>query len=86
MNTNLTTILGSDGRIVIPVSARRRLGLKTGSVLTISLENERMVLTSPVEVWKELQSQISKAGGNKGKPVVAELLAERRAEAHDEGL
>jgi len=39
-------ILGAKGRVVIPASVRRALGLKEGDSLAVSVEGTRLVLAS----------------------------------------
>jgi AbrB family looped-hinge helix DNA binding protein len=41
----LKTKLSSKGQIVLPVSARRILGLEAGESLDVSVEGERVILT-----------------------------------------
>jgi transcriptional pleiotropic regulator of transition state genes len=45
-NTGMSRKLDDLGRIVIPAEIRKSLSLKVGGVLDISVEDERIILTS----------------------------------------
>lgn len=85
----MTTIdhvkLADDGRIVIPASARRELGLKSGDMLILESDGVSILLRTTETVLEETQAyfrQFLQPGDN----VVDELLAERRAEARRDDL
>jgi len=72
--------LGNDGRIVVPVAARRELGLKAGDVLTIESDGTSLLIRSYDTVIRETQ-QFFQQFVPPGESVVDELIAERRVEA-----
>jgi AbrB family looped-hinge helix DNA binding protein len=53
--------LSSKGRIVIPAEVRSQLGLKRGSLLTVRLEGEKVV----IELWGSLPRRSSSRRGKK---------------------
>lgn len=74
--------MGAQGRLVIPASIRRTLGVRTGETLVARVEDGRLVLERPDAIWKRLRSRFSSV-----PPEVSladELVAERREEAHRE--
>lgn len=78
------TRVDRNGRVLIPAPVRRALGLRDGSELLVTLEQDsRVVLVSPATAWARVQEL-----GNSATPrgsVVEELLHERRSEARGEG-
>lgn len=77
------TRVDRNGRVLIPAAVRRALGLRDGSELLVTLEQDsRVVLVSPATAWARVQEL-----GNAATPpgaVVDELLRERRSEARRE--
>jgi len=67
---------------VIPVEIREELGLKEGTRLNARVEDERLVLESPLVIFERLRREFRE--GAKGRDLVAELIAERREEARRE--
>ena len=74
--------LGRQGRIVIPVEIREELGLEEGERLIARVEDDRLVLESRLAAFERLRGEFRE--GAKGRDPVAELIAERRAEARRE--
>jgi AbrB family looped-hinge helix DNA binding protein len=74
--------LGRQGRIVIPATLRRELKLREGDLLDARVEGGRLVLETPRAILERLRSELREAAGD--RDLVAELLAERRAEAERE--
>jgi len=74
--------VGRQGRIVIPALLREELGLREGDVLDARVEGGRLVLESPLEILERLRRQFRQAAGD--RDLVAELIAEKRAEARRE--
>jgi AbrB family looped-hinge helix DNA binding protein len=74
--------LGRQGRIVIPAEIRDRLGLEEGDEISAHLEGERLILETPQAGFRRLQREFRE--GAAGRDLVAELIAERRAEARRE--
>ncbi len=56
-----TLTLSSQGQVVIPSSARKKLGLKPGSKLIMSVENKEQVLKAILE--PEPKSWVNKVTG-----------------------
>ncbi|MGH2887310.1 MAG: AbrB/MazE/SpoVT family DNA-binding domain-containing protein [Solirubrobacteraceae bacterium] len=75
--------VGDRGRLVLPSSIRSALGLKRGSRLLLSTEDDGSLRLRPYRAVADqsrgLFSDLSKSGS-----LVDELLAERRAEANRE--
>jgi len=67
---------------VIPALLREELGLREGDVLDARVEGGRLVLESPLEILERLRRQFRQAAGD--RDLVAELIAEKRAEARRE--
>jgi len=76
--------LGPQGRRVIPAHFRRTLGIEAGEPLVATLEGEgRLVIETRKAAWESLRRQLGAAIPD-GADLVAELIAERRAEARRE--
>ncbi|MEK7170825.1 MAG: AbrB family transcriptional regulator [Patescibacteria group bacterium] len=83
----LRTIMGKDGRIVIPAKARRLFGLEPKAALTVRVSSRRLVLEKPLDRWEKLQKELAHMSYPKtGRMISEELIAERRAEAKREGI
>lgn len=80
----MTTIehvkLADDGRIVIPATARRELGLKSGDTLVLESDGTSLLIRTAETVLEETQAYFRQYL-TPGQSVVEELIAERRAEA-----
>ena len=75
-----TVVLGENGRIVIPSSIRRELGLKTGDRLTvISSDHGIRLLSMKMAIDEVRQSILAERGSLKG--ILEEFLEERHEEA-----
>jgi AbrB family looped-hinge helix DNA binding protein len=74
--------IGRQGRIVIPAEIREELGLKEGERLNARVEDDRLVLESRLAALERLRRRFRE--GARGRDLVAELIAERRAEARRE--
>lgn len=48
MKAKATSRVDGQGRIVIPANIRNTLGLKTGSVVTVSLDHQGMIRVEPM--------------------------------------
>jgi AbrB family looped-hinge helix DNA binding protein len=77
--TQIITKVNAQGRIVIPIELRQQLGLVAGSKLIARLEENRLVLEKPDDVFQRLRSTF-----NSSESLVEELIAERRTEAANE--
>lgn len=79
----LRTKVDRNGRVLVPAEVRRALGLRDGSELLVTLEEDgRVVLATPTTAWARFQ-ELARSASPKGS-VVDELLRERRAEARRE--
>lgn len=67
---------------MIPVEIREKLGLEEGDVMSARVEGERVVLESPRAILERLRREFREGAGD--RDLVAELIAERRAEARRE--
>lgn len=81
-NEEYTAVLGPQGRIVIPIEIRKKLGLEPGTVINIWMEDGEVHLRSRAaarasarKLFKDARARLG------GGSLVDELLAERRAEA-----
>lgn len=74
--------LGKQGRIVIPSQMREELGVGEGDVFNARVEDGRLLMETRLAVLERLRRQFRE--GAKGRDPVAELIAERRAEARRE--
>ncbi|MEZ5311261.1 MAG: AbrB/MazE/SpoVT family DNA-binding domain-containing protein [Microthrixaceae bacterium] len=74
-----TVSMSNQGRIVIPVAMRNRLGLKPGEALHLFLSGSRLVIERPEDALGRLRGMA--AGVPSTRSLVDELIAERRAEA-----
>ncbi|MBW4643717.1 MAG: AbrB/MazE/SpoVT family DNA-binding domain-containing protein [Goleter apudmare HA4340-LM2] len=74
--------LGAQGRLVIPASLRRSLGLETGDILIARLEAGRLVLEKQETIKHRLKARFSHLP--KDLSLSNDLLAERRQESERE--
>ena len=74
------TKIDKHGRVVIPADYRRALGLRPGDSLTLELNGGSLRLVTLVQAIREAQESVAKYV-DKDRSLVAELIAERRAEA-----
>ena len=81
--TTRTVRLGARGRLVLPAAVRRQLDLQEGDrlVLVVDGDDELRIVRARDRV-RRLRGLLSEPAG--GRDLVAELLAERRAEAGGE--
>jgi len=78
-----SVVLGENGRIVIPASVRRELGLKTGDRLTLISSDQGIRLVSMKMAIDEVRKSIvAERGSLKG--ILEEFLEERHEEARRE--
>lgn len=74
------TKIDKHGRVVIPADYRRALGLRPGQSLTLELNGGSLRLVTLAQSIREAQESVAKYV-DKDRSLVAELIAERRAEA-----
>lgn len=78
----LTTKVGPDGRVLVPVELRRELDLRPGQALVASADDGRLVLESQDAVIARLQARFDSIEA--GISLVDELIDDRRSEADRE--
>jgi len=78
--STVSTKLTKGGRLVIPVSFRRELGLKPGDEVVLRLVDGEVRIRTRREAIREAQA-IVRRHVKKGRSLVEELLQERRSEA-----
>jgi len=71
------------GRIVIPAEARRRLGLKVGADVVLTVEEDRATLTSAKAARHRARERVRQYVAPAAR-LSEELLAERKKEAERE--
>ena len=76
----ISTRVAAGGRIVIPVSYRKALGIKPGDDIVLQLEEGAIRLYSRAQALRRLQERVARAVP-KGVSLVNELIRDRRAEA-----
>ena len=74
--------LGRQGRVVIPASLRRSLGLQEGDRLVARQEASRLVLEKPDQIKQRLRARFAQVPAERS--LVDELIAERREESLSE--
>ncbi len=75
--------IANDGRVMIPATLRKRLGLHPGDTVVIEEEDNSARLSGYAQVLREVQTAFAPYRVS-GLNVVDELIAERRAEAAKE--
>lgn len=75
----LTTKMGPDGRVLVPVQLRRELELEPGAALVARAEGGRLVLEPREAILRRLQDRFGHIPDEVS--LADELLADRRAEA-----
>jgi AbrB family looped-hinge helix DNA binding protein len=78
--STVSTKITKGGRLVIPVSFRRELGLKAGDEVVLRLVDGEVRIRTRREAIREAQA-IVRRHVKKGRSLVQELLQERRSEA-----
>lgn len=74
--------LGAQGRLVIPSSFRKRLGVDKGDTLLARVDEGRIVLEKAESLKRRLKARFSILG--KKVSLADELIADRRVEARRE--
>jgi AbrB family looped-hinge helix DNA binding protein len=75
----LTTKVGPDGRVLIPVDVRRAAGLKSGEILVARADGDLVVLEPRAAVVRRLRSRFAAVADDIS--LVDDLIADRRREA-----
>ncbi len=79
----LRTHLGSNGRVVIPASARRALGIEPGDELILVVEDGEIRLCTARQAARKAQELVRRYS-RPGESLADSLVAERREEAASE--
>lgn len=79
LRVRATVVVGQQGRLVIPAAVRAALDLKPGDHLHLLVADGRLILERPADAVSELRGLATPVP--RGRSLVAELLAERRAAA-----
>ena len=74
--------IGPQGRLVIPASLRRALGIEPGDVMVARIEDGRLVLESREAILARLQARFAVVPTE--IDLAKELIEERRGEARRE--
>ncbi|MEX2238682.1 MAG: AbrB/MazE/SpoVT family DNA-binding domain-containing protein [Dehalococcoidia bacterium] len=74
--------VGPQGRVVIPAELRRAMDLRTGDTLMAYLDDGRLVLETPEQIWDRLEDLFKHVPSDVS--LVDELIRERREEAERE--
>lgn len=77
---SIILVVDPDGRVTLPEDVRSVLGVEEGGKVVLTLEGERVTLSSLDEMLKRFRGQWKVTGGS----LVDELLQERREEAYRE--
>lgn len=80
--TSLTTKVAAGGRIVIPASYRRALGVRPGDEVVLRMTDGEVHITSRVQARRRAREYV-RSLVPKGVSLVDELIRERRDAADD---
>ena len=83
MKTKTRMRVNENGRVVIPASFRRALGIKAGDEVILRIENDELRITTLKRRIERAQRLVRKHV-KEGTSLVDELLAERREAARNE--
>jgi len=83
MNTETRLRINENGRVVIPASFRKALGIKPGDEVILSLEEDELRITTMKRRIERAQRHVRKYV-KPGVSLVDELIAERREAAKRE--
>jgi len=78
----LTTKVGPDGRVLVPVELRRELDFDPGTPLVVRIDDGRLILERSDALLARAKARF--AGVKRDPSPVEELIADRRRAAHDE--
>ncbi len=83
MDTEARTRLNENGRLVIPVSFRRALGINPGDEVVLRIEDDELRITT-LKLRIARAQRLVRKYVKPGTSLVDELIAERREEARKE--
>lgn len=75
--------VNENGRVVIPASFRKRLGIRVGDEVVLRIEDDELRITTLKRNIERAQRLVRKHV-KRGKSLVDELIAERREAARNE--
>jgi AbrB family looped-hinge helix DNA binding protein len=79
---SIEVTVGPQGRLVVPATLRRRLGIEAGDVLIASAQQDRLVLERRDAILSRVRQRLAVVPDDVS--MVNELIAERRDEAKRE--
>ena len=83
MKLRASTRVNENGRVVIPASFRKRLGIRIGDEVVLRIEDDELRITTLKRNIERAQRLVRKHV-KPGVSLVDELIAERRAAARNE--
>ena len=83
MNTETRQRVNENGRVVIPASFRKALGIKIGDEVVLRMEDDELRITTLKRRVERAQRLVRKHV-KRGTSLVGELIAERREAARNE--
>lgn len=83
MDSETRLRVNQNGRVVIPASFRRALGIRAGDELVLRIEDDELRITTLKRRIKQAQHLVRKRV-KPGKSLVDELIADRRKAARNE--
>lgn len=83
MTPKTRTRVNANGRVVIPASFRKRLGIRVGDELVLRIQDDELRITTLKRNIERAQRLVRKHVKS-GKSLVDELIAERREAARNE--
>ena len=83
MNTETRQRVNENGRVVIPASFRKALGINVGDEVVLRMEDDEVRITTP-KCRVERAQRLVRKHVKRGTSLVDELIAERREAARDE--
>ena len=83
MDSETRTRVNENGRVVIPASFRKVLGIKNGDEVVLRIEDDELRITTLKHRLKRAQRRIRRYV-KPGRSLVNELIAERREAAKHE--
>ena len=83
MPLRATTVIGRDGRIVIPAAMREAMGAAAGSTLILLLRGDRLEVFTPESSLRRIQEMVRRVVPE-GVSLSDELIADRRREAEED--
>ncbi len=81
-NISVTTTIAEGGRIVIPASFRRALGVRPGDEILLRFEDGEVRITSRAQARRRAREYV-RSLVPKGTSLMHELIRERRESADD---